>query len=67
MRARGDSIPLTRTPFKSSPTVSRYGSKLAVTVAVCAGFEIRPLDASQAFLQSDNSGESDRCVVIPPP
>ena len=35
-------------------------------IAVLGGFEIRPIDASQAFLQSDNLADADRRVAIPP-
>ena len=64
--ARGDSVPLTHTPFTSSPTVHRCGTKLVLTVAAMGNFEIHSVDVSQAFLQSDNLAESDRCIVIPP-
>ena len=57
---------MTHAPFTSSPTVSRYGSKLVVMIAVLAGFEIRSIDVSQAFLQSDNLAAADRRIVIPP-
>ena len=64
--ARGDSVPLTHTPFTSSPTVSRCGSKLVVMIAAMLNFDIHSVDVSQAFLQSDNLAESDRCIIIPP-
>ena len=38
LRARADSAQLNHAPFTSSPTVSRCGSKLVVTIAVLAGF-----------------------------
>ena len=64
--ARGDSVPLTHTPSTSSPTVHRCGAKLVLTIAALRSFEIHSVDASQAFLQSDNLAESDRCIAIPP-
>ena len=64
--ARGDSIPLTHTSFTSSPTVHRCGVKIMCMIAVLFSFQMRSLDVSQAFLQSDNLAESDRCIVIPP-
>ena len=63
--ARGDSAPLTHTPFTSSPTVHRCRTKLVIAVAAMGNFEIRSVDVSQAFLQSDNLAETDRCIVIP--
>ena len=66
MCARGGSIPLTHTSFTSSPTARRCGVKIICMVAVLYSFEVRSLDVSQAFLQSDNIAESDRRVVIPP-
>ena len=35
-------------------------------LAVLFSFEVRSLDVSQAFLQSDNLSESDRRIAIPP-
>ena len=35
-------------------------------IAVLAGFEIRSAGASQAFSQSGNLADPDRCIVIPP-
>ena len=54
--SRGDSVPLTRTPFTSIPTTKRRGTQLVIIVAAFWNFGIRSAGVSQAFLKSDNFG-----------
>ena len=63
---RGDSVPLTHTSFASSPTVHRCGVKIICMLTALFPFQMKSVDVSQAFLQSDNLSESDRRIVIPP-
>ena len=62
--ARGYSIPLNHTSFSAIPAAHRCGVKQICTVAAIFGFPINAVGASQAFLQSDNFDEPDRCIII---
>ena len=64
---RGDVVPLSVTGFVSSPTVHRSSIKLICSLAVALKWNVRALDISQAFLQSENLRPESRMVVIPPP
>ena len=63
--ARCESMHLTRTSFTSIPAVHRCGVKLACAVSAIF-FSINSVAVSQAFPQSDNLAETDRCNIIPP-
>ena len=51
----------------SSPTAHRSGLKILCAIASILHWNVRALDISQAFLQSENLRPEDRLVAIPPP
>ena len=64
---RGDTVPITKTDFASSPTANRCGIKLICIIASQTKWTIRALDISQAFLQAGNLHPAERVILIPPP
>lgn len=64
--ARGEAIPLSAKGFMSSPTSHRSTVKIVCALASSQAWQIKAMDISHDFLQSENLPPEDRIIVTPP-
>ena len=64
---RGDTIAESETAFSSAPTTGRHSVAMLLLLATFFGWKVSSIDATQAFLQSDDLQQDDKQVAILPP